>query len=93
MRNLPEAPGVSANAIRGDAGQRLQHESAHKHVSGEAIYVDDMVAPADTLHAYVGLSEVARGKITRLYTIRISIFQMTSSQLAHRLWSELPATF
>jgi xanthine dehydrogenase large subunit len=32
------------------------HDSAHKHVSGEARYVDDMVEPAGLLHLCFGLS-------------------------------------
>ena len=66
MRNLPEVSSGSPSTAKGRSGQNLAHESAHKHVSGEAIYVDDMAAPANTLHAYVGLSQVARGKILRL---------------------------
>ena len=47
-------------------GIPTSHESAEKHVSGSALYVDDINAPEDTLYAYVGLSEVARGNISRL---------------------------
>ena len=41
MRKLPDVPAQSAFAIAGGAGQDVKHESAHKHVSGEAIYTDD----------------------------------------------------
>ncbi len=47
-------------------GNALAHESAAKHVSGAATYVDDQPAPANTLHAYVGLSQVARGRLVGL---------------------------
>jgi xanthine dehydrogenase large subunit len=66
MRNLPEVSGGSSATVKGTAGQSLRHESAHKHVSGEAVYIDDMPAPANTLHAYVGLSQIARGRLTSL---------------------------
>jgi xanthine dehydrogenase large subunit len=66
MRNLPIAPEGTSPAIAGHSGQSIVHESAHKHVSGEAVYIDDIVAPANTLHAYVGLSQIARGKILRM---------------------------
>jgi len=66
MRNLPEVSGGNPTAVKGVAGQNLKHESAHKHVSGEAVYIDDMPSPANTLHAYVGLSQIARGKLTGL---------------------------
>ena len=41
----------------------LPHESAPKHVSGRAEYVDDIAEPAGTLHAYVGLSDKAQARI------------------------------
>ncbi len=42
------------------------HDSAKKHVTGEAIFIDDMVEPNGTLHAYLGLSEIAHGEIEKL---------------------------
>ncbi|MBZ5487752.1 xanthine dehydrogenase molybdopterin binding subunit [Halomonas aquamarina] len=48
------------------AGQSSIHESAEKHVSGKAAYIDDLVLPADALHIALGLSPVARGMLTRL---------------------------
>jgi len=44
----------------------VQHDSALKHVSGSATYVDDMPEAEGALHAYLGLSKVACGKITEL---------------------------
>ena len=48
------------------AGQPLPHESAHLHVSGEALYTDDVPLPANTLHAALGMSTVAHGRIRSL---------------------------
>ena len=45
---------------------RSGHESAHKHVSGRADYVDDIAEPIGTLHAYLGLSSIAHGQILAL---------------------------
>ncbi|NYS61224.1 xanthine dehydrogenase molybdopterin binding subunit [Vreelandella salicampi] len=47
------------------------HESAIKHVTGRAAYIDDLKAPADTLHIALGLSKVAHGRLTRLDLARI----------------------
>jgi len=47
------------------AGSALRHESAHLHVSGEARYVDDVPLPANALHAALGMSAVAHGRIQR----------------------------
>jgi xanthine dehydrogenase large subunit len=54
--------------VVGDIHLRLAHESAHKHVSGEAIYVDDMREPEGTLHVCPVLGGVAHGRIRRLDT-------------------------
>ena len=42
------------------------HESAHLHVAGEAAYIDDLPELAGTLHAALGLSPVAHGRIAAL---------------------------
>ncbi|MFT7286924.1 MAG: xanthine dehydrogenase large subunit [Halieaceae bacterium] len=54
------------NTPRGAAGTSVAHESAQKHVSGAATYVDDQAPPIGTLHACAGLADIARGRITRL---------------------------
>jgi xanthine dehydrogenase large subunit len=45
------------------AGRDLRHESAHLHVSGKAIYADDIVLPAGVLHAAFGTSRIAHGRV------------------------------
>jgi len=74
MRNLPnvEAGATAATKIRGGAGAALKHESADKHVSGEAIYTDDQPAPQNVLHAYVGLSTIAHATIKRLDLTKVA---------------------
>ncbi|WP_025030441.1 xanthine dehydrogenase molybdopterin binding subunit [Nitratireductor aquibiodomus] len=52
--------------ITGGVASDQKHDSAHKHVSGEAVYIDDMAEPAGTLHACLGLAEVAHGTITSM---------------------------
>lgn len=44
----------------------VPHESAHKHVAGLAEYVDDIVEPLNTVHAYLGLSAHANARIVSL---------------------------
>src|ERR1022692_1708886 len=48
------------------SGLSITHDSAMKHVSGEALYVDDLPEPPGLLHAFIRLSEHAHAKITRL---------------------------
>ena len=52
--------------IKGGVHSSEQHDSAQKHVTGTAEYIDDIIEPRGTLHAYLGLSEIAHGKIENL---------------------------
>lgn len=65
MRSMPNSHNKTDQAL-GHTGSSSKHESAHKHVTGEAIYVDDIAEPAGMLYAYCGFSPKARGKITKL---------------------------
>ncbi|MDT7837062.1 xanthine dehydrogenase molybdopterin binding subunit [Aquabacterium sp. OR-4] len=47
------------------------HESAHLHVAGAAPYTDDLPEPAGTLHAALGLSPLAHGRITAIDLARL----------------------
>jgi xanthine dehydrogenase large subunit len=55
-----------AERISGGAGQPRRHDSAWKHVSGEAGYIDDLPEPAGLLHVYLGISARAHARIARL---------------------------
>ena len=44
-------------------GRDRPHESAHLHVAGEATYIDDIAETGGTLHAALGLSPVAHGRL------------------------------
>ncbi len=67
MRTLTEiSPVSSANTVEGGVGARRKHESADKHVSGEAVYIDDRPELANQLHAAIGQSSVAHGLIKKL---------------------------
>ncbi len=44
-------------------GASRPHESAHLHVAGAATYIDDIPELAGTLHAALGLSPVAHGRL------------------------------
>ncbi len=51
------------NTSKGQTGQNMQHESAEKHVTGKAVYVDDMPEYPNQLHIAVGGSAHAHAKI------------------------------
>ncbi|HEV6968729.1 xanthine dehydrogenase molybdopterin binding subunit [Roseateles sp.] len=65
--NKPEALVVAEPVV----GSPRPHESAHLHVSGAAPYTDDLPEPAGTLHAALGLSPLAHGRLLGLDVERI----------------------
>ena len=54
---------LASDRTRPAAGVDHPHESAHLHVAGEALYVDDIPEIAGTVHAALGLSEKAHARI------------------------------
>ncbi|POR48943.1 xanthine dehydrogenase molybdopterin binding subunit [Bosea psychrotolerans] len=50
----------------GPAGAARPHDSASKHVAGEAVYIDDIPEPAGLAHACLGLSGIAHGRLIAL---------------------------
>ena len=56
----------ACDALAPPAGVSHPHESAHLHVSGEAVYVDDIPELHATLHAALGLSERAHARVLAL---------------------------
>ena len=43
-----------------------EHDSAIKHVTGKAIYTDDILEPKNLLHAAIGYSKISSGKIIKI---------------------------
>ncbi|WLR92562.1 xanthine dehydrogenase molybdopterin binding subunit [Shinella zoogloeoides] len=61
-KHTSHLPGdLKAEKIIGGVHASIRHDSAHKHVAGTAVYIDDITEPAGTLHAGFGLSTVAHG--------------------------------
>ncbi len=54
---------MTSRPIKGAVRTAQPHDSAHLHVSGEALYVDDIVPPRGVLHAALGLSERAHARL------------------------------
>ncbi|UUV08069.1 xanthine dehydrogenase molybdopterin binding subunit [Ruegeria sp. YS9] len=50
-------------SIIGSAHTNVNHDSAVKHVTGQADYTDDIALPEGALHAYLGVSDVAHAKL------------------------------
>ncbi len=63
-RSMSDESTQIADNLRADTAH--PHESAHLHVSGEAVYVDDIPELRGTLHAALGLSERAHARVLSL---------------------------
>jgi xanthine dehydrogenase large subunit len=57
---------------KGMIGVAQPHDSAHLHVSGRALYCDDIALPANALHAAFGVSAIAHGTIKSLNLARVT---------------------
>jgi xanthine dehydrogenase large subunit len=68
--NAPEPTAVTPLAPA-EVGLPHPHESAHLHVAGAAPYVDDLPELTGTLHAALGLSPLAHGRITAIDLARL----------------------
>ncbi|MDC8770518.1 xanthine dehydrogenase molybdopterin binding subunit [Roseateles albus] len=70
-------------------GVSRPHESAALHVSGEAIYTDDIAELAGTLHAALGLSPVAHG---RLLSIDLDLLRAQPGVVAVLTAADIPGS-
>jgi xanthine dehydrogenase large subunit len=68
-RSSPDAEvfgDAAQETIEGGVGQAVPHDSGHLHVSGEALYTDDIPEPRGLLHLAVGMSMKAHARIRAL---------------------------
>ena len=56
-------PERASPGIAGAVGEAIPHDSAELHVSGEALYTDDIQEPKGLLHLAVGMSSKAHARI------------------------------
>ena len=68
---IDESTEATAQRNGARVGVSRPHESAHLHVAGEAAYIDDLPELSGTLHAALGLSPIAHGRITAMALDRI----------------------
>ena len=57
---------AAGQSITGAVGSPIPHDSAHLHVSGEALYTDDIAEPRGMLHLAVGMSAKPHARIRNL---------------------------
>ncbi|HEY4191441.1 MAG TPA: molybdopterin cofactor-binding domain-containing protein, partial [Mesorhizobium sp.] len=80
-------PNLKAAKITGGVAASQRHDSAHKHVSGTAVYIDDLPEPAGTLHLGVGLSTVAHGL---LKSVDLSAVRAAPGVVDVLTWKDVP---
>ncbi|MEK0082390.1 xanthine dehydrogenase molybdopterin binding subunit [Benzoatithermus flavus] len=55
-----------SDRIEGAVHEARPHDSAARHVTGEALYIDDLPEPQGLLHVYLGLATKPHARITKL---------------------------
>src|SRR5688572_13675666 len=66
ITSVPHEPPRRDEAIKGGVRNPIAHDSAARHVSGEAIYVDDIPELPGTLQIYIGMSQRAHARLVSL---------------------------
>ena len=64
-------------------GRSVKHDSADKHVSGEAVYIDDRLEFPNQLHVYARLSDRAHARIIRVNTAPCYAFEGVRIAITH----------
>src|ERR1039457_6432135 len=65
-------PPMCEREVEGGVNQPLVHDSARKHVTGEAIYTDDMPQPPNLLHLAAGPAQRAHARLRKLDLAKVS---------------------
>ena len=71
-------------ALKTGVGRSIKHDSAEKHVSGEAQYIDDRLEFPNQLHLYARLSDRSHAKIIRIDTSPCYAFEGVRLVITHQ---------
>jgi xanthine dehydrogenase large subunit len=66
MNTRAKADPQSSAPVQGGVGQALPHDSGHLHVSGGALYTDDIPEPRGLLHIAIGTSAHPHAKLEKM---------------------------
>ncbi|MGH6926456.1 MAG: molybdopterin cofactor-binding domain-containing protein, partial [Propylenella sp.] len=66
VTSVPHEPPTHEESIRGGVHSAIAHDSAALHVTGEAVYIDDIPELPGTLQVYIAMSERAHARIVSL---------------------------
>ena len=73
----------TGGGIDGDIRTPKRHDSAHKHVAGTAIYVDDIPTADNTLVVLIGQSPHAHARITAMDVSRVAAADGVVTVMTH----------
>ncbi|MGV8919870.1 MAG: xanthine dehydrogenase molybdopterin binding subunit [Pseudomonas sp.] len=65
-------------------GRSVKHDSADKHVSGEAVYIDDRLEFPNQLHVYARLSDRAHARVISIDTTPCYAFDGVRIAITHK---------
>ena len=68
IKTQEEMAALFAQGLSTGVGRSVKHDSADKHVTGEAIYIDDRLEVPNQLHVYARLSDRAHARILSIDT-------------------------
>ena len=66
MSHTPDTAALLQQPVQGEAGQTRAQDSAERHVTGCAPYVDDMPELPGTVHIAIGKSPITHGRLNAL---------------------------
>jgi xanthine dehydrogenase large subunit len=66
ITSVPHDPPPRDEAIEGGVHKPIVHDSSARHVSGEAVYVDDIPELPGTLHVHIAMSSQAHARLVSL---------------------------
>ena len=84
--NTPQAEmlAVFQQGLNTGVGRSVKHDSADKHVSGEAVYIDDRLEFPNQLHVYARLSDRAHARIVSIDTSPCYAFEGVRIAITHQ---------
>ncbi|HAL67788.1 MAG TPA: xanthine dehydrogenase molybdopterin binding subunit, partial [Pseudomonas sp.] len=86
--HLPKSQAEMADLFRQDlttgVGRSVKHDSADKHVSGEALYIDDRLEFPNQLHVYARTADRAHARILRIDTTPCYAFEGVRIAITHQ---------
>ena len=82
-KSQAELAELFAKDLTSGVGRSVKHDSAAKHVSGEAQYIDDRLEFPNQLHLYARMSDRAHAKILSIDTAPCYAFEGVRIVITH----------